>query len=95
MPCWNCSSDLRVSQQSRRKPSKLKETMFRLATFVALQIALLSVAIEPTKAAEYGTARGSEIKTAVSAITRNNAPGTDVRLWHKADIDIGAEHVRF
>ena len=35
--------------------------MFRLAAFVALQIALLSVALEPTRAAEYGTA--DEAKT--------------------------------
>ena len=82
---WNCSSDLRVSQQSRRKPSKLEETMFRLTTFVALQIALLSVAIDPTKAAEYGTADEAQamLEKAVAAVKQDKAKALD--MFNKAE----------
>ena len=44
--------------------------MFRLATFAALQIALLSVALEPTRATEYGTADEAKamLERAVAAV---------------------------
>jgi hypothetical protein len=50
--------------------------MFRLAIFVALQIALLSVAIEPTRAAEYGTADEAKamLERAVAPAFRETAP---------------------
>jgi Single Cache domain 2 len=54
--------------------------MFRLATFVALQIALLSVAIEPTKAAEYGTANEAKtmLEKAVAAVKEDKAKALDM-----------------
>ena len=49
--------------------------MFRLATLVALQIALLSVPIEPTRAAEYGTANEAKamLERAVAAVKEDKA----------------------
>ena len=51
-------------------PANWRKIMFRLATLVALQIALLSVAIEPTRAAEYGTANEAKamLERAVAAV---------------------------
>jgi hypothetical protein len=53
--------------------------MFRLATFVALQIALLSVAIEPTRAADYGTADEAKamLERAVAAVKEDKAKALD------------------
>jgi hypothetical protein len=53
--------------------------MFRLATFVALQIALLSVAIEPTRAADYGTADEAKamLERAVAAVNEDKAKALD------------------
>ena len=53
--------------------------MFRLATLVALQIALLSVAIEPTRAAEYGTADEAKamLERAVAAVKEAKAKALD------------------
>ena len=53
--------------------------MFRLATLVALQIALLSVAIEPTRAAEYGTANEAKamLERAVAAVKEDKAKALD------------------
>ena len=39
--------------------------------------------------------RRSVTRSVLSATTRNNLPSTHVRLWHKADIEFDAEHVRF
>ena len=49
--------------------------MFRLATFVALQIALLSVAVVPTRAADYGTADEAKamLEKAVVAVKEDKA----------------------
>jgi hypothetical protein len=49
--------------------------MFWLATFVALQIALLSVAVEPTRAAEYGTPDEAKalLEKAVVAVKEDKA----------------------
>ena len=54
--------------------------MFRLATFVALQIALLSVALEPTRAAEYGTADEAKamLERAVAAVKEDKAKALDM-----------------
>jgi hypothetical protein len=54
--------------------------MFRLGTFVALQIALLAVAIEPTKAAEYGTADEAKamLERAVAAVKEDKAKALDM-----------------
>ena len=54
--------------------------MFRLATFVALQIAFLSVAIEPTRAAEYGTADEAKamLERAVAAVKEDKAKALDM-----------------
>ena len=49
--------------------------MFRLATLVALQITLLFVAFEPTRAAEYGTADEAKamLERAVAAVKEDKA----------------------
>ena len=54
--------------------------MFRLATFVALQIALLSVTLEPTRAAEYGTADEAKamLERAVAAVKEDKAKALDM-----------------
>jgi hypothetical protein len=54
--------------------------MFRLATLVALQIALLSVAFEPTRAAEYGTADEAKVmlERAVAALKEDKAKALDM-----------------
>ena len=54
--------------------------MFRLATFVALQIALLSVALQPTRAAEYGTADEAKamLERAVAAVKEDKAKALDM-----------------
>ncbi len=54
--------------------------MFRLATFVALQIALLSVALQPTRAAEYGTADEAKamLEHAVAAVKEDKAKALDM-----------------
>ena len=54
--------------------------MFRLATFVALQIALLSVALEPTRAADYGTADEGKamLERAVAAVKEDKAKALDM-----------------
>jgi hypothetical protein len=54
--------------------------MFRRATFIALQIALLSVAIEPTWAAEYGTADEAKamLERAVAAVKEDKAKAVDI-----------------
>ena len=39
--------------------------------------------------------RRPAIRFAQSATTRNNSPGTDVRLWHLTDLDADVQHVRF
>jgi Single Cache domain 2 len=54
--------------------------MFRLATLVALQIALLSVALEPTRAAEYGTADEAKamLERAVAAAKEDKAKALDM-----------------
>jgi hypothetical protein len=57
----------------------LEETMFWLATFVALQIAFLSVAFEPTRAAEYGTAEAKAmLERAVAAVKEDKAKALDM-----------------
>ena len=54
--------------------------MFRLATFVALQIVFLSVALEPTGAAEYGTADEAKtmLERAVAAVKEDKAKALDM-----------------
>jgi hypothetical protein len=54
--------------------------MFRLATLVALQIALLSVTLEPTRAAEYGTADEAKgiLERAVAAVKEDKAKALDM-----------------
>ena len=54
--------------------------MFRLATFVALQIALLFVALERTGAAEYGTADEAKamLERAVAAVKEDKAKALDM-----------------
>ena len=54
--------------------------MFRLATFVALQIALLFVALERTRAAEYGTADEAKamLERAVAAVKEDKAKALDM-----------------
>ena len=54
--------------------------MLRLATFVALQIALLSVALQPTRAAEYGTADEAKamLERAVAAVKEDKAKALDM-----------------
>lgn len=54
--------------------------MFRLGTFVALQIALLSVALEPTRAADYGTADEGKamLERAVAAVKEDKAKALDM-----------------
>ena len=49
--------------------------MLRLATFVAVQIALLSVPLEPTRAAQYGTADEAKamLGRAVAAVKEDKA----------------------
>jgi Single Cache domain 2 len=51
------------------------KTMFRLATFVALQIALLSAAVVPTRAVDYGTADEAKamLEKAVVAVKEDKA----------------------
>ena len=53
--------------------------MFRLATFVALQMALISVALEPTLAGEYGTADEAKamLERAVAAVKEDKAKALD------------------
>jgi len=53
--------------------------MFRLATFLALQIALLSVAIGPTQGAEYGTADEAKamLERAIAAVKEDKAKALD------------------
>jgi hypothetical protein len=59
--------------------------MFRLATLVALQLALLSVAVEPTRAAEYGTADEAKamLERAVAAVKEDKAKALD--MFNKAE----------
>jgi len=54
--------------------------MFRLATFVALQIALLFVALQPTRAAEYGTAEEAKamLERAVAAVKEDKTKALDI-----------------
>jgi signal transduction histidine kinase len=54
--------------------------MLRLATFVALQIALLSVALQPTRAAEYGTAEEAKamLERAVAAVKEDKTKALDM-----------------
>ena len=54
--------------------------MFRLATLVALQIALLAVAFEPTRAAEYGTADEAKamLERAVATMKEDKAKALDM-----------------
>ena len=54
--------------------------MFRLATVVALQIALLSVTLEPTRAAQYGTADEAKamLESAVAAVKEDKAKALDM-----------------
>jgi hypothetical protein len=54
--------------------------MFRLATFVALQLALLSAHIEPARTAEYGTANEARamLERAVAAVKANKAEALDM-----------------
>ena len=54
--------------------------MFRLVTFVALQIALLSVAFIATRAAEYGTADEAKamLERAVAAVKENQGKALDM-----------------
>jgi hypothetical protein len=49
--------------------------MLRLATFVAMQIALLSIVLEPTRAAEYGTSDEAKamLEKAVVAVKEDKA----------------------
>jgi hypothetical protein len=58
----------------------MEETMFRLAIFVSLQIAFLSVALEPTRAAEYGTADEAKamLERAVAAVKEDKAKALDM-----------------
>ena len=53
--------------------------MFRLATFLALQIALLSVGIGPTQGAEYGTADEAKamLERAIAAVKEDKAKALD------------------
>jgi hypothetical protein len=53
--------------------------MFRLATFLALQIALLSVAIGPTQGADYGTADEAKamLERAIAAVKEDKAKALD------------------
>ena len=53
--------------------------MFRLATFVALQMALITVALEPTLAGEYGTADEAKamLERAVAAVKEDKAKALD------------------
>src|SRR5262249_39440542 len=69
-----------VADRLRFLPAQLEETMFRLATFVALQIALLSVALEPTWAAEYGTADEAKamLERAIAAVKEDKAKALDM-----------------
>ena len=54
--------------------------MFRLATLLLLQIALLSVAIGPTQGAEYGTADEAKamLERAVAAVKEDKAKALDM-----------------
>ena len=54
--------------------------MFRLATVVALQIALLSVTLEPTRPVEYGTADKAKamLERAVAAVKEDKAKALDM-----------------
>jgi hypothetical protein len=54
--------------------------MLRLATFVALQIALLSVALQPTRAAEYGTAEEAKamLERAVATVKEDKTKALDM-----------------
>ena len=54
--------------------------MFRLTTFVALQIALLFAAIEPTWAAQFGTAEEAKamLERAVAAVKEDKAKALDM-----------------
>ena len=53
--------------------------MFRLATLLVLQIALLSVAIGPTQGAEYGTADEAKamLERAIAAVKEDKAKALD------------------
>jgi signal transduction histidine kinase len=54
--------------------------MLRLATFVTLQIALLSVALQPTRAAEYGTAEEAKamLERAVATVKEDKTKALDM-----------------
>jgi hypothetical protein len=58
----------------------MEETMFRLAIFLSLQMALLTVALEPTRAAEYGTADEAKamLERAVAAVKQDKAKALDM-----------------
>ena len=62
--------------------------MFRLATFLALQIALLSVAIGPTQGAEYGTADEAKamLERAIAAVKEDKAKALTLSIRVKADL---------
>ena len=80
---WDCvrwshfkaSASLRT--ESRRKS---EETMFRLAAFVAIHIALLFAAVGPTRAGQYGTSEEAKamLERAVAAMKEDKAKALDM-----------------
>ena len=54
--------------------------MFRLVTFVVAQMALVAVALEPTRAAEYGTAAEAKamLEKAVAAVKEDKGKALDM-----------------
>ena len=62
--------------------------MFRLATLLVLQIALLSVAIGPTQGAEYGTADEAKamLERAIAAVKEDKAKALDTFKRVEADL---------
>jgi hypothetical protein len=60
--------------------SKSEETMFRLATLVALQIVLLLGAVGPTRAGQYGTPEEAKamLERAVAVVKEDKAKALDM-----------------
>ena len=57
--------------------------MFRLATLVVLPIALLCVAVEPTRAAEYGTAEEAKAMLEKAAVAVKEDKAKALGMFNK------------
>ena len=94
-PYWNRGKQLRDIEGKRGAP--FGETVMQNATEGTIKETTYwwprPGADEPSR--RRLSTRRSVTRSVVSATTRNNLPGTYVRLWHLADIDADDEHVCF